>query len=73
MLRILLKEYFKKQKKEGKNKMSKFEKMELLDAVIYAYGFTKREALEYIKKASNKTKQNIIKGFKQDAIKNFYE
>ena len=45
----------------------------LLDAVIDAYGFTKSEALEYIKKASNETKQNIVKGFKQNATKNFYD
>ena len=46
---------------------------ELLDAVMDAFGFTKGEALEYIKKASEETKLNIIKGFKQDAKKNFYE
>ena len=46
---------------------------ELLDAVMDAFGFTKGEALEYIKKASDETKLNIIKGFKQDAKKNFYE
>lgn len=49
------------------------ENKELLNAVMDAFGFKKGEALEYIKKASNKTKQNIIKGFKQDAIKNFYD
>jgi len=38
-----------------------------------AFGFTKGKALEYIKKASEETKLAIIKGFKQDAKKNFYE
>ena len=50
-----------------------YSRQELLDAVMDAFGFTKGEALEYIKKASEETKLNIVKGFKQDAKKNFYE
>ena len=38
-----------------------------------AFGFSKAEAVKYIKSASDKTKQELVKGFKQDAKKNFYE
>lgn len=53
--------------------MEQLEKRTLLDAVMDAYGFTKGEALKYIKKATCEAKQNIVKGFKQDAKNNFYE
>lgn len=49
------------------------DRQELLYAVMDAFGFTKGEALEYIKKASDGLKLSLIKGFKQDAEKNFYE
>lgn len=46
---------------------------ELLDAVIASYGFTKKEAKDYIKTLSDESKELLVKGFKQDAKKAFYE
>lgn len=45
----------------------------LLDAVMTAYGFTKKEAEDFIKTAPEGIKRALIKGFKQDAKNNFYE
>ncbi|MCK9470365.1 MAG: hypothetical protein M0Q88_01240 [Bacilli bacterium] len=45
----------------------------LLAAVQDAYGFNKKEALNWIKTATKEEKEAIVKGFKQDAKKNFYE
>lgn len=65
-------EYFAKNYKSEKKEIEEsYSKQELLDAVMDAFGFTKSEALEYIKKASEETKIELVKGFKQDAKKNF--
>ncbi len=48
-------------------------RQELIDAAMDAFGFTKGEAVEDIKKTSDKKKKKIAKGFKQDAKKKFYE
>lgn len=67
-------EYFAKNYKSEKKEIEEsYSKQELLDAVMDAFGFTKSEALEYIKKASEETKRELVKGFKQDAKKNFYD
>lgn len=58
---------------ESKKSGQSYSEKELLDAVIDAYGFTKTKAFEYIKNASEKTKQELVKGFKQNAKKDFYE
>lgn len=50
-----------------------FTKSELLNAVKDHYGFNKKEAADWIKKADNKTKEEIVKYFKDNAKKNFYE
>ena len=47
-------------------------KKDLINAVKDAYGFTNKEALEYIKKIDDKTKQALIDGFKSNAKKSFY-
>lgn len=44
----------------------------LLDAVQYAYGFNKQEALNWIKTATEEAKEAIVKEFKQNAKNNFY-
>lgn len=67
-------EYFAKNHKSEKKEIEEsYSKQELLDAVMDSFGFTEDEALEYIKKASDKTKQELVKGFRQDAKKNFNE
>lgn len=48
-------------------------KKDLYDALKDAYGMTKREADEWIKKASDKSKEEIVKGFKDNAKKSFYK
>lgn len=58
---------------ESKKLGESYSEKELLDAVMDSFGFTEDEALEYIKKASDKTKQELVKGFRQDAKKNFYD
>lgn len=50
-----------------------FTKSELLNAVQDHYGFNKKDAADWIKKADNKTKEEIVKYFKKNAKKNFYE
>lgn len=44
----------------------------LLDAVQYAYGFNKQEALNWIKTATEEAKEAIVNEFKQNAKNNFY-
>lgn len=44
----------------------------LLDAVQYAYGFNKQEALNWIKTATEEAKEAIVQEFKQNAKNNFY-
>lgn len=43
-----------------------------LDAVQYAFGMTKKEAREYIKNASPETITELVRGYKGDAQKAFY-
>jgi len=50
-----------------------YSRQELLDAVMDAFGMSKSEAQEYIKTASEKTKYEIVKGFREQAKKDFYE
>lgn len=44
---------------------------ELIDAVQSAYGYNKKEAKDYIKTIDDKTKEELIKGFKRNANKSF--
>lgn len=53
-----------KKLKEGNNN-------KLMDAVKYAYGFTNKEAREWIRNATDEQKELIIKGFEDDAKKSF--
>ena len=46
---------------------------EEIDAFVYAYGTTKKEAKEKLKGFSKEARQEIVKGWKQDAKKSFYE
>lgn len=48
-----------------------YTKQELIDAVQSAYGYNKKEAKDYIKTIDDKTKEELIKGFKRDAKKGF--
>jgi len=58
---------------ESKKLGESYSEKELLDAVMDAFGFSKTEAVKYIKSASDKTKQELVNGFKQDAKKNFFD
>lgn len=58
--------------KKIKTKDADYTKQELLDAVMEAYGFNKKEANEWIKKASEGSKKAIVEGFKGNAKKSFY-
>lgn len=64
---------YETEKKEVDMMNESHDDKELLDAVMDSFGFTKDEALEYIKKASDKTKRELVKGFRQDAKRNFYD
>lgn len=48
-----------------------YSSQELIDAVQDAYGYNKKEAEDYIKTIDNKTKKELIKGFKDNAKKSF--
>jgi len=50
-----------------------YTKQELLDAVIDAYGYTEKEALDFIKTSSEETKKALVQGFRQEAKKDFYD
>lgn len=42
-----------------------------IDAAQYAYGFNKKQAREYLKKADDNTKKELVKGFEDNAKKSF--
>ena len=46
---------------------------DLLDAVIDAYGFTKKEARKYIKQSSKEAQKELVHGFRANAKKCFEE
>lgn len=50
-----------------------YTRQQLIDAVKDAYGFTNKEALAWIKKASEESKKAIVGGFRQNARRNFYD
>lgn len=50
-----------------------YTKAELLNAVQDHFGFNKKESQNWIKNASDKSKDEIVKFFKANAKKNFYE
>ena len=50
-----------------------FSNKELMDAVEDAYGYKGKEARDYIKSIDDKTAEELVKGFKMNAKKNFYE
>lgn len=47
--------------------------MKLIEIIKSDYGFTEKQAKEYIKTISKKQKELIIKGFENNAKKSFYE
>lgn len=47
--------------------------MNLIEIVKYNFGFTTKEAKAYIKTINEQAKENLIKGFEQNAKKCFYE
>ena len=44
----------------------------LIDAIMTAYGMKKREAEKFARRIDEDMKQELIKGFMQDAIKSAY-
>ena len=44
----------------------------LIDAIMTAYGMTKREAEKFARRIDEDMKQELIKGFMQDARKSAY-
>lgn len=57
----------------GESVNSTYTKQELIDAVMDAYGLTKAGTLQLIRRMSDNKKELIVKGFKQNAKKSFYE
>jgi hypothetical protein len=49
-----------------------FSKKDLYTSLKDTYGMTKKEADEWIKNASEKSKEEIVKEFKGNAKKSFY-
>ena len=47
--------------------------MKLLEIVKYNFGFTNKEAKNYIKSIDEKTKEALIAGYNQETKKAFYE
>ena len=47
--------------------------MKLIEIIKNNYGFTNKEAKEYIKNIDEKTKKKILEGFEKNACKSFYE
>lgn len=60
-------------KVNAKKHDSKYSQKELEDIVMSDYGMTRKEAKEYLKKANDKQKENLVKGFKQNAKMSFRE
>ena len=48
-----------------------YSKSDLYSALEYMYGFNKKEANDWIKKADDKTKQSVVDAFKDNAKKSF--
>ena len=57
---------------ESLKESSSYTKQQLITAVQDAYGFTKAQALRWIKNASEQSKEEIVKGFRDNARKSFY-
>lgn len=58
-------------KQEVKDIAESYSKSDLYSALEYMYGFNKKEANDWIKKASDKMKQSVVDGWKNNAKKSF--
>ena len=58
-------------KQEIKDINEGYSKSDLYSALEYMYGFNKKEANDWIKKASDKMKQSVVDAFKDNAKKSF--
>lgn len=50
-----------------------YTKNEILEAICWMFGFTKKEALKYYKNASESSCQIIAEGYFENCRKNFWE
>jgi len=49
-----------------------FTKKQILDAVVWMFGFTKKQANEWYRKADEKTRNEIRIAFENNAARSFY-
>ena len=47
-------------------------KKEYIEAVMYSYGMTRKEALQYIRNATPETLEELMNGYRAECKKNFY-
>lgn len=47
-------------------------KKEYIEVVMYCYGMTRKEALQYIRNATPETLEELLNGYKAECKKNFY-
>ena len=63
---------FDKGKAAGKRENMKRNKSEYIKVVMYCYGMTKKEALQYIKTATPELLEELRKEYRAECKKNFY-
>jgi len=47
-------------------------KREYIEAVMYCYGMTRKEALQYIRNATPELLEELLNGYTAECRKNFY-
>ena len=47
-------------------------KSEYIEAIMYSYEMTKKEALQYIRNATPELLEELLNGYKAECRKNFY-
>ena len=63
---------FDKGNAAGKGEAMKRNKNEYIKVVMYSYGMTRKEALQYIRNATPELLEELLNGYKAECKKNFY-
>ena len=63
---------FDKGKAAGKSEAMRKSKREYIEVVMYCYGMTRKEALQYIRNATPETLEELLNGYRAECRKNFY-
>ena len=56
----------------GKSEAMRRSKREYIEVVMYSYGMTRKEALQYIRNATPELLEELLNGYRAECKKNFY-